>query len=62
MSILFNMQNVLQSLYYNIGEKEQGKYLFQTRPQAKPRGIILPGVHSIDKGIDPYITLEKNKL
>ena len=24
--ILFNMQNILQSRYYNIGEREEGKY------------------------------------
>ena len=32
---LFNMQNVLQTRYYNISEREQGKYLIQTRLQAK---------------------------
>ena len=31
-TILFNMQNMLQSRYYNIGErKEEGKYLVHTR-------------------------------
>ena len=29
--ISFNMQNVLLTRYCNIGEKEQGKYLVQTR-------------------------------
>ena len=43
--ILFNIQNVLQSRYYNISEKEQGKYLVQTRSQAKSSGVILPDVH-----------------
>ena len=60
--ISFNMQNVLQARYYNIGEKEQGKYLVQTRSQAKSSGIILPKVHGINKGIDPNIRPEKNKL
>ena len=33
--IFFNMQNVFHTTYYNINEKEQGKYLVQTRSQAK---------------------------
>ena len=54
------MQNVLQSRYYNIGErKEEGKFLVQTRSQPKSSGITLPGVHGIDKGIDQYIRPEK---
>ena len=42
--ILFNMQYILQSNYYNIEEKV-GKYLVQTRSQAKFSGISLPEVH-----------------
>ena len=57
--ILFNMENVLQTGYYNISEREQGKYLVQTRSQAISRGITIPEVHGIDKGIDPNIRLEK---
>ena len=30
-TISFNVQNILQSRYYKIGEREQGKYLVQTR-------------------------------
>ena len=37
--ISFNMQNVLQSRYYNINERNEGKYLVQTWLQAKSRGI-----------------------
>ena len=40
--ISFNMQNILQSKYYNISEREEGKYLVQTRSQAKSSGITLP--------------------
>ena len=57
--ISFNMQNILQTRYYNIDEKEQGIYLVQTRSQTKYSGIILPEVHGINKGIDPNIRLEK---
>ena len=32
--ISFNIQNILQSKYYNISEREEGKYLVQTRSQA----------------------------
>ena len=53
----FNMQNILQSRYYNKGEREEGKYLVQTRLHAKSSGITLPEVHGIDKGIDPNIIL-----
>ena len=55
-------KNMLQSRYYNISEKEQGKYLVQTRSQAKSSGIILPQVHSIDKVIDPNRRLEKQVI
>ena len=49
-------------IYYNLGilnEREEGKYLVQTRLQAKSSGIILPGVHGVDKGIDPNILPKK---
>ena len=56
------MQNILQSRYYNISEREEGKYLVQTRSQAKSSGITLPEVHGIDKGIDPNIRPEKQVI
>ena len=39
--ILFIMQNILQTRYYNIGKNEQGKYFFQTRPQAKSKRYMV---------------------
>ena len=36
------MQNILHARYYNIDEKEQGKYLIQTKSQAKTSGTIFP--------------------
>ena len=57
--ILFSMQNTLKSRYYNIGEKEQGKYLVQTRSQAKSSGITLPEEYGINKAINPNIRPEK---
>ena len=60
--ISFNMQNMLQTKYYNIREREQGKYLVQRRSQTKTSCIILPEVHGIVKGIDPNIKLEKQVI
>ena len=61
-SYLFHLTCILQTRYYDISEREQGKYLIQTRMQAKSSGITLPKVHSIDKGIDPNIRLEKQLI
>ena len=47
--ILFNIQGILQSKYYKIGKYKLGKYLVQTRSQAKSSGISLPEVYSISK-------------
>ena len=58
----FNRLNVLQTMYYNIGERKEGKYLVQTRVQAKSSDITLPEVHGIDKGIYPNIRLEKQVM
>ena len=55
------MQNILLSKFYNIDERE-GKYLVQTRLQAKSSGITLPEVHGIDKRTDPYIKLRKKVI
>ena len=60
--ISFNVQNILQTRYYNVGEREQGKYLVQTRSQARSSCITLPEEHGIDKGIDPNIRLEKQVM
>ena len=57
----FNMQNVLQSRYYDINERKEGKYLVQTRSYAKSCGIPLPKVHQVGKGINPSI-LPENRL
>ena len=59
--ISFNMQNILQSRYCNIDEREEGKYLVQTRLQAKSSGIILQEVNGVDR-IDSNIRLEKQVI
>ena len=53
-TILFNMQQVLQEHYYNLET-----YLVQTRSQTKTSGIKLPEVHDIGKSLDPNIKPEK---
>ena len=55
--ILFNMQNILHSRYYNIGQRNE-TYLVKTRSQAKSSGINLPAVHGVDKGTDPNVQPE----
>ena len=60
--ISFNMQNVLLSRYYIINERKEGKYLVQTRLQAKSSGITLPELHAVDKGLDPNILPEKQVM
>ena len=57
--ISFIMQNIQQSRYYNIGEGIEGKYLVQSRPQAKSSEITLPEVHGIHKGLDPNTRPER---
>ena len=56
------MQNRLWPRYYNIGKGIEGKYLVQTRSQAKSSGICLPEVHDIGKGLDPNIRPEKQAI
>ena len=53
--ISFHMQNILHSRHYNIGKGKEGKYLVQTRSQAKSSSITLPAAHGLDKGIDPNV-------
>ena len=58
-SISFNIQGILHTRYYNLGKGNPGKYLVQTRSQAKSSCIKLPDIHGIGKGLDPNIHPEK---
>ena len=60
--ISFNMQSILQTRYYNLGEQNPVRYLVQTRLQAKSSGIKLPEVHSIGKRLDPNTQPERQVL
>ena len=53
------MQSILQSKYYNIGKEKVGKYLVQTRSQARSSGIHLPEAHGIGKGLGLNVLPEK---
>ena len=55
-SILFDMKAILKEKYYRL--VNEGKYLVQTCSQVKDRGIKLPEVHGVDKGVDPDIKAE----
>ena len=43
--ISFNMREVLQKYYCNLGNTSEDKYLVQTRSQAKSSGVKVPEVH-----------------
>ena len=56
--ISFNMKLVLQNKYYNVNKNEE-KYMVQTRLQTKASGVQLPEVHGSRKGLDPHKIPEK---
>ena len=49
--ISFDMKAILKARYYSVGN--ESKYLVQTHAQVKDKGIKLPEVHGVDKGVDP---------
>ena len=57
--ISFNMQSILQVIYYNLGKGNSVKYLVQTRSQVKSSGVKLPEVHGIGKGLEVYNSKSK---
>ena len=56
--ISFNMKSVLQDKYYNI-DKDEEKYMVQTRSQMKGSGVQLPEVHGSRKRLDLHKMPEK---
>ena len=56
--ISFNMKSVLQDKYYNVNKNEE-KYMVQTRSQMKASGVQLPEVHGSRKRLDPHKIPEK---
>ena len=48
--ISFDMKAILKDKYYNVGN--EGRYLVQMCSQIRGRGIKLPEVHGVDKGIN----------
>ena len=53
----FNMHNILQERYYNLGLTD--KYVVQAQSQTKSSRIILPEVHGIKKIFDTQFTTRK---
>ena len=45
-----------------ISETETNKYLIQTRSQAKSSGIKVPEIHGINKGLNPHVKPERQRL
>ena len=58
--ISLDMTAILEERYYNMGN--ESKYLLKTFSQAKDSEIKFPGVHSINKGINPDIKPERQVL
>ena len=56
--ISFNMKLVLQDKYYNVN-KNEGKYMVQTRSQTKASEVQLPEVHGSRKRLDRHKIPEK---
>ena len=52
----FDMKAILKDKYYSVGN--ESRYLVQTCSQVKARGIKLPEVHGVDKGVDPDLKPE----
>ena len=52
------MKSVLQDKYYN-ANKNEVKYMVQTRSQMKASGVQLPEVHGFRKRVDPHKIPEK---
>ena len=60
--ISFNMQGILQSRYYNLGEAKVGKYLVQMRSQAKSSSIKTTRSTWSRKGIRSKCTARKQVM
>ena len=45
-----------------ISETETNKYLIQTRSQAKTSGIKVLEIHGINKGLNPHVKPERQRL
>ena len=56
--ISFNIKLVLQDKYYNVNKNEE-KYMVQTRSQMKPSGVQLPEAHGSRKRLHPHRIPEK---
>ena len=66
--ISFTLKSLSHEHFYQfnhtteISETETNKYLIQTRSQVKTSGIKVPEIHGINKGLNPYIKPERQRL
>ena len=54
--ISFDMRAILEEKYYSV--VNESSYLVQIHSKVKDKGIQLPEVHGVDKGVDPDIKPE----
>ena len=66
--ISFTLKSLSSEHFYQfnsmtrMGETETNKYLIQTRSQAKSSGIKVPEIHGINKGLNPHVKPERQRL
>ena len=67
-AISFTLKSLAHKHFYRfnsmtgISETETNKYLIQTRSQAKSSGIKVPEIHGVNKGINPHVKPERQRL
>ena len=65
--ISFTLKSIAHNHFYQfysmnkISKTETNKYLIQTRSQAKSSGIKVPEIHGANKGINPHVTLGRQR-
>ena len=63
--ISFTLRSQVDNHFYRINndndQPRTGRYLVQTRSQAKSSGIKVPEIHGINKGLDPHVKPGKQR-
>ena len=66
--ISFTLKSLSHECFYwfnsmtETGETETNKYLTQTRSQAQSSGIKVPEIHGVNRGLNPHVKPERQKL
>ena len=67
-AVSFTLKSLAHDCFYQfnsttgIGETETNKYLIQTMSKAKSSGIKVPEIHGINKGLNPNVKQERQRL